>query len=296
MFTMIAEVIKMREEEKKRPSQKFSIRRFLKKRWVLPAIYISSAAILLTAVIWFQAGGKDVTDNTTDHEATDVSGKEMNGPALEVNRAIENIAMPVTDPESAVIKQHFYDSKAKKEDQEAALVFYNNQYHPNTGVNIGLESGKTFDVVAALSGNVTKVEEDSLLGNIIEIQHDEGIVTQYQSLTDMKVKVGDTVEQGQVLAKAGQSLFNQEAGVHVHFEIRKDNVALNPLDYFDKPLSALTEDDQADKEPTLEDGKDEEENAEDSEDVSPIDDKDADDDSSKQDKADEESTKESDVS
>lgn len=238
---MVAEVIKMREEEKKRPSRKFSMKRYFKKRWVLPAIYITSAAILLTAVIWFQTGGNDLTGSKNkDNETTNLSGKQMNDEkALEVNRAIENFVMPVIDPESAVIKQQFYDSKSKTEEQEAALVFYNNQYHPNTGLNIGMENGKTFDVVATLSGNVTKVEEDPLLGNMIEIDHGDGIVTQYQSVKDLNVKAGDLVEQGQVLAKAGQSLFNQEAGVHVHFEIRKNNVPVNPLDYFNKPLSSL---------------------------------------------------------
>lgn len=238
---MFAEVIKMREEEKKRPSQKFSVKRYLKKRWVLPAIYIISAAILLTAVIWFQTGGNDLSGSKNkDNETTNLSGKQLNDEkALEVNRAVENFVMPVIDPESAVIKQQFYDSQAKTEDQEAALVFYNNQYHPNKGLNIGMEDGKTFDVVAALSGNVVKVEEDSLLGNVIEIDHGDGVVTQYQSVKEMNVKVGDRIEQGQVLAKAGQSLFNQEAGVHVHFEIRKNNVPVNPLDYFNKPLSSL---------------------------------------------------------
>ena len=44
----------MREEEKKRNSKKLGIRRFLSKRWALPAIYIACAAILLTAILWFQ--------------------------------------------------------------------------------------------------------------------------------------------------------------------------------------------------------------------------------------------------
>jgi hypothetical protein len=63
----------------------------------------------------------------------------------------------------------------------------------------------------------------------------------------MNVKVGDQVEQGDALAKAGESLFNEEAGVHVHFEIRKDGMPVNPLDYFNKPLSSLQELDTTDK-------------------------------------------------
>lgn len=231
----------MREEEKKRSSQDSKVKRFMKKRWVYPAIYIASAAIILTAVLWFQNSNNNATDDQIDYEATDLTGKKYDEPALEVNRAMENFAMPVTDPDAVEIQKQFYDFDGTAEQQEAALVFYNNTYHPNTGIDITTKSGETFDVVAALSGTVTNVLEDSLLGNVIEIEHDKGIVTQYQSVTDIGVKVGDQVDQGQKLASAGKSLYNEEAGTHLHFEIRKDGVAVNPIDFFNKPLSALQE-------------------------------------------------------
>jgi stage II sporulation protein Q len=133
----------------------------------------------------------------------------------------------------------FYDNDGDAAEQEAALVFYDNTYHPNTGLDIASKDGKEFDVIASLSGTVTNVMEDAVLGNVIEIEHDKGIVTQYQSVKDYQVKVGDQVEQGQVIAKSGTSLINEKAGNHVHFEIRKDNVPVNPHEYFNKPLSAL---------------------------------------------------------
>lgn len=234
---MIAEVMKMREEENKRSSQKSSFKRFMKKRWVFPAIYIASAAIILTAVLWYQTGNS-ATDKY-DYKSTDIAGKKFNQPSVEVNKAMENFKMPVANAASAVIKMKFYDFNANTADQEAALVFYNNTYQPNTGVDITMKDGQSFDVTAALSGKVTRVDEDSVLGNVIEIEHDKGITTQYQSVKDIKVKVGDTVKQGDVIAKAGQSSFNEKAGTHVHFEIRKDGVAVNPSSYFNKPLSAL---------------------------------------------------------
>lgn len=230
----------MREEEKKQSSQDSSFKRFMKKRWAFPAIYIASAAIILTGVLWYQSNNATDTE-INEYGSTDITGKKYEEPAIEVNRAMENFVMPVQDPDSVVIQKQFYDYDGKAEDQEAALVFYNNTYYPNTGIDIAMKDGETFDVLAALSGTVTKVEEDALLGNIIEIEHDKGIVTQYQSVTEMNVEVGDEVEQGDILAKAGESLFNEEAGVHVHFEIRKDGLAVNPLDYFNKPLSSLQE-------------------------------------------------------
>lgn len=238
---MIAEVMIMREEEKKRSSQNSSIKRFFKKRWVYPAVYIVSAAIILTAVLWYQNINSTSKQDNFDYKATDVPGKKFNEPAVEVNRNMENFMMPVKDVDSAVIKRYFYNKNGKAEEQEAALVFYENRYHQNTGIDIGSKDDKSFDVVAALSGTVTKVEEDVILGNVIEIEHDKGIVTKYQSIKEIAVEVGDQVKQGQVLAKAGESVFDEEAGVHVHFEIRKDGVPLDPHEYFQKPLSALQE-------------------------------------------------------
>ncbi|WP_042463411.1 M23 family metallopeptidase [Neobacillus dielmonensis] len=233
----------MREEENKRSSQSSSVKRFFKKRWVFPAIYIASAAIILTGVLWYQSSAGD--SDKYSYKSSDLTGKKNQTPAVEVNSALENVKMPVANAKNAEIKTKFYDFNAKAEDQEAALVFYNNTYQPNTGIDITVKGGETFDVTASLSGTVTRVEEDAILGNVIEIEHDNGIVTQYQSVKDIKVKAGEEVKQGDVLAKAGQSLFNEKAGTHVHFEIRKDGVAVNPSDYFNKPLNTLQEDKQS---------------------------------------------------
>lgn len=232
---MIAEVMKMREEKS---SQEKSFKRFFKKRWVYPAVYLASAAIILTGVLYFQNSGDQGQEID---QATDSQKQFSDEPAIEVNSALENFTMPVKDVDNAVVKMQFYDNESDKADQEAALVVYNNQYHPNTGIDIAAKDGKEFDVLASLSGEVTMVKEDALLGNVIEIEHDNGIVTQYQSIKNMQVKAGDMVKQGDAIATAGTSQFNEKAGIHVHFEIRKDGTPVNPLDYLDKPLSELKE-------------------------------------------------------
>ncbi len=244
LFRMVAEVMKMREEENNRSSQS-SFKRFMKKRWVFPAIYIASAAIILTGVLWYQAATTNNAKNKYGYKSSNLAGKKFDEPSVEVNKPIENFEMPVKDPASAVIAKKFYDFSGKKADQEAALVVYKNTYVPNTGIDIGVKDGKSFDVIASMSGMVTKVEEDSLLGNVIEVEHDDGVVTQYESVKDIKVKVGDHVKQGETIAQAGQSLFNEKAGTHVHFEIRKDGVAINPQSYFNKPLSAVVDENPA---------------------------------------------------
>ena len=247
MFRMIAEVINMREEEKKPTS---TIRRILKQRWALSAIYIASAAIILAAAFLLQNSFDDSAKDGKEESAE--TGKNYGEPSVEVNSNLETIKMPVADSDKSVIKKQFYDVNADEKAQEEALVFYNNRYEQNKGIDIAMEDGKSFDVKASLSGNVTKVQDDALLGNLVEVEHEDGVVTRYQSVKDIKVAVGDKVKQGQAIATAGKSQINEEAGVHVHFEIRKDNIALNPLDFVDKQASAIQSatEAEADKEET----------------------------------------------
>ena len=214
----------MREEENKRTSPKSKVKSFFKKRWAFPAIYIASAAIILTGVLWYQNSASETDKYKYDN--ADMPTKQTDEPAEPVAKEFENFAWPVIEEDSFITQ-----------------VFYNNQYQPNTGIDLKREDDSEFEVVAALSGTVTKVAEDSLLGNTIEIDHENGIKTYYQSVKDFQVEVGDEVKKGQPLATAGKSKLNQDASVHVHFEVRKDNVAVNPIDYFGKPLSALQSDD-----------------------------------------------------
>jgi Peptidase family M23. len=224
-------------EEKKTSSRKFAFKRFFRKRWVYPAVYIIAAAILLTAFLWFQNRSESGKDQFgyTDHQDRRVN----EGEALEVAKSLETFKWPVANPGGVEVITPFYDAASSEEEQEAAIIDFGNSYQPNTGIDIAARDGKSFDVLASMGGTVTRVEEDSFLGNVIVIKHADGIETRYQSVTDIQVQEGDTVKQGQVLAKAGRSLLNERAGIHTHFEIRKDNVPVNPLSYFERTLASL---------------------------------------------------------
>ncbi|AXM90562.1 M23 family peptidase [Anoxybacillus ayderensis G10] len=248
---MVAEVMNMKEENKK-------VSKLFRKRWVVPSIYLLSAALILTGVLWFQSKTNDIVQPPVDETKPGTAVNEQE--SVPVQQAVEQIAMPVLDPNAVEIAKPFYDFNASAEEQEAALVSYNDEYYPNKGVDIAMKNGESFDVTASLSGTVVKAEKDPLFGYVVHIQHDRGVVTIYQSLKDVQVKAGDTVKQGQVIAKAGTNEFNKEAGVHVHFEIRKDGQAVNPVAYFDQPLSALeTKEQQTEQQETNQNKTDEQE-------------------------------------
>ncbi|WP_416828141.1 peptidoglycan DD-metalloendopeptidase family protein [Ectobacillus polymachus] len=221
----------MRNGENK---QSRKVVRLFQKRWVFPAVYIVSAAVILSAALWYQMSN----DNQSVQQAPSAPYSQHEAPSVPVTKVAEVLKLPVADTASVSVKKKFYEDKAPAAEQEQALVFYNNTYTPNTGIDLVAGNGeKMFDVTAAVSGTVTKAEKDALLGYIVAIDNGNGISTFYQSLNDTKVEVGQNVTQGQVLGQAGLSEMNKELGYHVHFELRKDGVAVNPEKFLDKSLT-----------------------------------------------------------
>lgn len=144
------------------------------------------------------------------------------------------IMRPYTDPEIKVLKD-YYDYKADTSKQENSLIFYESTYLQNSGISFG---GKdNFDVTSILDGTVTSVKEDKLLGNIVEIKHENNMISVYQSLGTLNVKNGDVVKQGQVIGKSGTSNVEKELGQHLHFELIDNGQTVNPNDYFDKKIT-----------------------------------------------------------
>lgn len=145
----------------------------------------------------------------------------------------EKLLKPVSD--DVQIAKRFYDSDMADSESEKALVYFEGVYRPNDGIDY-CKDGKEFDVYAATSGEVVRKENDSLLGWILSIQHESGMVTTYQSVNNIKVEKGDQVKQGDVIATSGTNVYQSELKNHLHFILSKDNETLNPEKYFDKEL------------------------------------------------------------
>ncbi|KRE48601.1 M23 family metallopeptidase [Paenibacillus sp. Soil522] len=202
------------------------------KRWVSPAIFMAAAAIIVT-LMWIYQGADQTSPTTGKPESTDVSqedtatqGKDNEAP--EVVAGDELMQWPLANKEALQVELPFYDEKATDAEREAALVQVGETFSPHMGIDFVDPSGKTFDVLAALSGKVTYVKTEPTNGNVIEITHAGGLVTVYQSVTDVAVAVGDEVRQGTVIAKAGRNDLERDLGIHLHYETRSNGKPVNP--------------------------------------------------------------------
>jgi murein DD-endopeptidase MepM/ murein hydrolase activator NlpD len=94
----------------------------------------------------------------------------------------------------------------------------------HTGVDIIAAPGT--DVLAAAGGVVATSAHVAEYGNIVEVDHDNGLTSRYAHLSKSLVRVGDVVMKGQVIAKVGSS--GRTTGPHLHFEVREKGIPLNP--------------------------------------------------------------------
>lgn len=240
--------------------------RIFKKKWFFPAVYLLLAAFLLIGVVWYQnlekqlLGGVDEDPNLADSYSKNPYDEE----AESVIQQQETIKMPVTEDVQTEIVTKFFDYNDDQEEQEKGLNLYNNRYYQSTGVNIAADDGEAFEVVASLSGTVSEVKEDPLLGNVVILSHEDEISTYYASLGEVTVEPGAKVAQGDKLGEAGKNLFSEESGNHVHFEIRKEDVEVNPEMFFNESVLKLVEyepEEVPDATPSEEDGTPSEEDA-----------------------------------
>ncbi|GAB4073188.1 hypothetical protein GCM10028778_07710 [Barrientosiimonas marina] len=258
----------MNEENNGAPKNKWS--RIFRKKWFFPALYLAIAALLLSAVVWYQNLGPD---EAQDDSADDYTPVEHDEEAERVMDQQEIIQPPVESMDEAEIITKYYDYDADQDDQENAIVVMNDRYYQSTGIDVAADDGETFDVVASLDGTVDDVKKDPLLGNVVKMKHDNGVTSHYASLEDVDVSADDKIEQGEVIGNAGESLFGKENGTHLHFEIRKDGQDVNPESFFNQPVSALddvlTEEDETDDDSDASDGADDEESDSDETEVGP---------------------------
>jgi len=102
------------------------------------------------------------------------------------------------------------------------------------GVDFSVPSGTS--VFAAGNGKVVEADVSAWgYGKRLTIDHGFGYKTTYSHLSQFKVKVGDIVKRGQLVASSGNS--GKSTAPHVHFEVHKNGAPVNPIHFFFNDLS-----------------------------------------------------------
>lgn len=182
--------------------------------------------------------------------------KEKEVMIAQYNEELDNIGEISEEAEALLMALAKKMSNLEKKKKEATAKYYNGgkmqrpiasgykitssfgaRTHPITGEKGKMHNGVDFgapsgtNIYAAEAGVVIVAQAWSGYGNCIIIDHGGGIWTLYGHIrkNGIKVKKGDKVKRGQVIAEVGST--GQSTGPHLHFEVRKNEKPVNPMSY-----------------------------------------------------------------
>ena len=207
------------------------------RKLMIPVIY--GGCVLAVAVGMYFAGiiankylfGKSDDLQYVDNEITEELERDIpvvSTPSVIVRPYLNN---------DVKLAKSFYDYRADNESQERSIVLFEDTYMQNSGVDY--TNSEVFDIISILDGSVISVKEDNILGTTVEIRHSNDLISVYQSLSEVSVKEGDEIIQGQIIGKSGTSNINKDLGNHLHFELYYKGTIVNPEEYYNKDVNEL---------------------------------------------------------
>ena len=201
----------------------------------VPAIYVSAILVFITSM--YLIGRVVNTGSFESNEDMEYVDKEI---------VTDNEYIPVVATDNTILKPYinesvtknksFYNYQAEKKEQEDSIIIYQDTYMQNSGIDY--KYSESFDVISILDGKVIEVTENEILGKTIKIKHNNDLISTYQSLQEVSVKVDDTVLRGQKIGMSGTcSLYSSD--YNLHFELSYQGKTIDPETSYNKTINEL---------------------------------------------------------
>ncbi len=209
------------------------MKRLKLKRWVIPTV-IFTLTVLAVVGVYTTLQNKPSEEKSPERYVINPVVEETE-PVVSTNT---NTMIKPYESDKVSISKNYYEKDKSEDEQQKSLIYYENIYMQNTGILYS--SDEEFNVISVTKGVVKNIKEDELLGFIVEIENEElGLTSIYKSVDNISVKMGDSVEQGQIIATSGNNALSEEKDNCLHFETLLKGVRTNPLTLYDVDLNSL---------------------------------------------------------
>lgn len=200
------------------------------KNWVIPSIYV---LIIIASFFSISLIHNFLTKDINNYNYSKSLMKEITQDVFEqTNEDIIEISKPIVN-ENVFEKISYYSKDDSKEHQEQSIIHFQNTYYPSTGIFYASED--VFDILAIYDGIVAKVGKDELLGNYLEIKHNENLSTFYYSIDNIELKENEEVQMGTIIGKSTSNKIYE--GNNFFFEVHYKGKTINPHELYEKPLN-----------------------------------------------------------
>lgn len=210
------------------------MKKVILKRFVLPTMYVLVIGVLFVSISFL---GNVLKEQVSYGDMAVGALKENVTPVVKNEEVSSSVISKPYVSSSVSISKSFYDYQDDEVKQQNSLVYYENTYLQNSGVLY--TSPDAFDILSVYDGVVSKVSKDDILGEYVEITHNENLKTIYYSLSEVTVKEGDNVISGDVIAKSGENNISSEYSNALLFEVYYNGTAMDPEDFYNLDIEEL---------------------------------------------------------
>ena len=163
------------------------------------------------------------------------------------NDSIVNEVKPVISeeaPEEIIIRPYkkdkidIYKKYYNIEDNnDNGIIYFNGTYMQSTG--IVYNSDEEFDVISIYSGDVIDVKKDDVMGYVVEVKHNDNLISTYSGLKSVNVRKGEKISQNALIGKSGELTLDVNLKNSLMFEIIKNGKYEDPELFYDKKINEI---------------------------------------------------------
>lgn len=201
--------------------------------YVLPTIYVMVIVVsffsvaILNNLILSDVTNKDYSQSLMQDVTESVLG--------ETKEEDEETTKPIKPyvAQSVTAKVQYYNKDDDNAKQQNSLIVYQSTYMPSTGVLYS--SNEEFDVMVVMDGVIKNINEDDIMGTVVEVSHNSNLTTYYYSLKEVNLSVGDEVKTGTILgAAAPNKIYDKEN--NLFFEVYYQGQSIDPDIFYEMNL------------------------------------------------------------
>lgn len=211
------------------------VKRLKLRGYVIPTICV----ILVAAIIYSGYKIWELVETASEEfapfEYVNTQDIERIKPTISVP---ETIVKPYVD-NNVKVAIPFYNYNGSDEEQQNALIYYENIYMQNTGVMY--INDNEFNVIAVMDGKVKNIKEDAIMGKIVEIEHGNNLITIYQSLNNVNVSINQELKQGEIIGLSGKNKIVDSDKYALHFEVYNNGELINPEEFYNMSIEDFNE-------------------------------------------------------
>ena len=202
---------------------------------IIPSIYVGVIGVMVVSCLLVVSGVKNFLNERKDYDYT--LDKVFIKDTIPVSKNENNMIIKPYTNDKVKVYSYFYDFEGDTKKQLDSLIYYENTYMQNNGVDYS--NDEEFDVVSILDGEVISIEYNAIYVKVVTIKHNDNLKSVYSNVKNVLVNVGYKISQGEIFASSDTYKVDTKVKSLLHFEVYYKDNAIDPENLYTMSVSDL---------------------------------------------------------